>query len=80
MRIYTENQELTEVVCNMCGKKLKTEHGMIKEGCVSIEQQFGYFSGKDGILEKFDLCEKCYQHITDQFVVPAESEEMKELL
>jgi len=80
MRIYSEQQELTDVVCNMCKKHLKVEKGIIREGYSSIEQPFGYFSKKDGIIEKFDLCEACYDAFTEQFQIPAEQEEMKELL
>lgn len=80
MRIYTQQQELKDVLCNMCGKHLKVEKGIIREGYSSIEQAFGYFSKKDGIREKFDLCEECYDAFTKQFQLPVEREEMKELL
>ena len=35
MRIYGEDKEheLTAVICNACGKKLKVEKGILKEGC-----------------------------------------------
>ncbi len=80
MRIYSEQQELQEVVCNMCQRHLKVENGILKEGCCSIEQHFGYFSKRDGQMEKFDLCEECYEKLTKVLKIPAETEEMKELL
>ena len=80
MRIYSEQQELTEVICNMCQRHLKVENSIIKEGCCSLEQRFGYFLTKDGIAEKFDLCESCYEKFINQFQIPVEQEEIKEFL
>ncbi|MDD2972686.1 MAG: hypothetical protein PHE02_11210 [Lachnospiraceae bacterium] len=80
MRIYSEQQELTDVICNMCNKHLKVKDGMLLEECSNIEQHFGYFSKKDGMIEKFDLCEECYDAFVKQFQLPAEQEETKEYL
>lgn len=80
MRIYSEQQELQEVVCNMCQKHLTVEQGILKEGCCSIEQHFGYFSTRDGQTEKFDLCEACYDTVTNALKIPIEIVEINELL
>lgn len=42
MRIYGEDKEheLTAVICNACGKKLKVEKGILKEGCFHGEDRF----------------------------------------
>ena len=61
MRVYTEQKakQLTEAVCNCCGKKLLVENGILKEECVHITHDFGFFGKKDGTSHTFDLCEGC---------------------
>lgn len=74
MRKYQAGQDrkLTQVVCNRCGRKLKVEDGYLKEGCFSAETSFGYFSRKDGTRHSFDLCEDCYDTLTESFQIPVE--------
>lgn len=74
------NGKIQQVICNCCGKKLETEKGYLKEECVHIEHVFGYFSRKDGIRKKLDLCEECFDRIEASFVIPAEEGEENELL
>ena len=81
MRKFKEDKNnLTAVICNGCGKKLKVEDGMLKEGCFEGRQVFGYFSSMDGERHSFDLCEDCYRALTRQFRIPVEKEESTELL
>jgi len=81
MRKFGEDQKnLTAVICNGCGKKLKVENGVLKEGCFEGKQVFGYFSSMDGEQHSFDLCEDCYREWTQQFCIPVEKEEVTELL
>lgn len=75
-----KNGKIETVVCNCCGKILQLEQGYLKEDCVSIEHVFGYFSKKDGIRQKLDLCEECFDRITASFRIPVEESEEKELL
>ena len=37
-----ENQVL-EIYCNCCGKKLKTEKDLVQEGVFPVHMQWGYF-------------------------------------
>ncbi len=69
-----------KVICNQCQKELKLEKGYLKEGCFSINYSFGYFSKKDGVRHKFDLCEECYDKLVAQFRIPVEVIAEKELL
>lgn len=71
---------LEAVICNGCGRSLKVENGMLKEGCFTGKQEFGYFSSMDGKRHSFELCETCYQRMLAQFAVPVTEEEMTELL
>lgn len=82
MRRYeTENeQQLEQVVCNQCGKELKLEKGYIKEGCFAVDFCFGYFSKRDGIRHRFDLCEECYNKMIAGFRIPVEEVPENELL
>lgn len=72
-------KELRAVICNGCGRQLKVEKGVLREGCFCAEQTFGYFSSMDGKRVGFDLCEECFQKLLDRFVIPAEIEEETEL-
>ena len=80
MRKYNKNTgELEQAVCNCCGKKLLVENGILKEGICSVDVEWGYFSNKDTMIHRFDLCEACYDEITGKFRVPVEEEEETEV-
>lgn len=78
-RYQKKTKELEQVVCNCCGRTLKVEHGILKEGACRLETVFGYFSGKDMEKHSFDLCEACYDRMIAGFAVPVEIEEETEL-
>ncbi len=82
MRKYTIMEEncLVKVNCNKCGRELKVENGILKEGCFHGENVFGYFSSLDGMKHSFDLCEECYSKVIQEFVLPVEETEANELL
>ena len=67
-----ENGKLTQVRCNGCGRELKLEKEIIREGYFSADVRFGYFSRKDGTRHKFDLCEDCYDKWIQTFTIPVE--------
>ena len=81
MRKYSDesNTRLEEVFCNKCGRPLKVENGILKEGCFLGNAFFGYFSEKDGTRQCFDLCEVCFDDMTKTFSIPVEEIEEKEL-
>ncbi len=80
MREYKEDRTLTKVVCNACGKNLLVENGILKEECIHVGHDFGFFGSKDGESDRFDLCEACYEKLIAGFAVPVERRERKELL
>lgn len=80
MRVYEEKKELVETVCNACGKKMLVENGILKEECIHVEHDFGFFGEKDGESDSFDLCEACYDKLISAFAVPVDRRERKELL
>lgn len=80
MREYKEDRTLTKVVCNACGKNLLVENGILKEECIHVDHDFGFFGSWDGESDSFDLCEACYEKLIAGFAVPVERRERKELL
>lgn len=68
------------VVCNMCQNEIKYENGVAKQGFFSADVTFGFFSRKDGIRHRFDLCEDCYDRFVKAFQIPVEETEMTELV
>lgn len=79
MRKY-ENGKLQQVVCNGCGRELKVEKEMIREGIFSADIRFGYFSRKDATRHRFDLCEDCYDKWIATFCAPVEEIAETEML
>lgn len=81
MRKWKQDEAvLQSVVCNRCGKQLKVENGVLKEGCLQVCQTFGYFSTMDGTKVRFDLCEACYLELKKSFLIAPQEEEATELL
>lgn len=84
MRKFEKNQikeeKLLDVVCNKCGKKLKVEEGILKEGCFRTDYAFDYFSEKDGYTYAFDLCENCFDQWIRGFRYPVQIREVKEFM
>lgn len=82
MRVYLDEKkaELVTVVCNSCRKELLVENGILKEECIHIEHNFGFFGLRDGECDRFDLCEECYQKMIARFRIPVEKWDRKELL
>ena len=76
MRRYTmkERRETETIFCNGCGKEIKIKDGVIREGLLSVEKRWGYFSDKDNEVHRFDLCEECYDRMVSQFVILVEKE------
>ena len=73
MRVYNEDK-LVEVICNKCNRKITVENEIIKEGVFSVDYKWGYFSKKDNQIDRFDLCEDCYDELIRSFCVKIETE------
>lgn len=68
------------IFCNQCGKELKLVEEIVREGYFSADVTFGYFSNKDGLRHRWDLCEECYDALTRSFRLPVEESERNELV
>ncbi len=73
MRQYTtslkETKEVEKIICNKCGKEIPVLRGVPSEDVLEVEKRWGYFSGKDNRVDRFDLCEECYDALIESFCV-----------
>ena len=62
-----------EVYCNACGTEIEIvpKANVCKE-YLSIDKEWGYFSSKDFMMHSFCVCEKCYDHWINTFVIPVD--------
>lgn len=79
MRKYNQ-KTLVTMWCNCCGRELKLENEIVKEGVFSVDTYWGYFSKRDGECHSFDLCESCYDRIVEEFKLPVSVRDSTELI
>ena len=60
-----KTEVVTEIICDCCKKSIDTA----KNDFIHIEKEWGYFSHKDGEKQEVDLCEKCWDKITEGFKI-----------
>ena len=58
-----EIKEINKVICNKCGKEIRLAGGVLEEDMLEVEKRWGYFSGKDNLRDRFELCEECYDEL-----------------
>ena len=75
MRKYglKETKEIKKIICNKCGREITAVNGLLSEDVLSVEKRWGYFSRKDNRVDRFDLCEDCYDEMVAAFLLPPES-------
>ena len=66
--------------CNICGKIIKEEQGILKEDVLEVTKNWGYFSTKDMERHKFIVCESCYDAWISEFKIPPVVEDCTEAL
>lgn len=71
---------ILQLQCNQCGRWIRVENGIAKEGYYEGLSEFGYFSAKDGTSELFHLCENCYDSLINGFLIPVTRKNKTELL
>lgn len=69
-----------QLFCNVCGRELKFERGIVKEGVFEATKEWGFFSDKDLEIHRFDICEKCYDKMIESFVIPVTIKKNHEVL
>ncbi len=71
-----------KVYCNCCGKeiRMKEDTQIALEDYAVIEKSWGYFSGKDGVRQKMNICEACFDAWTSTFARPVQEMAERELI
>ncbi len=69
-----------QIRCNKCGREIQLGEGKIKEDCLKVVKEWGYFSEKDREQHTFYLCEECYDNMVKEFVLPIKKEFLEEVL
>ncbi|MCC8029445.1 MAG: hypothetical protein LIO75_06600 [Lachnospiraceae bacterium] len=67
------------VYCNSCGREIRTGIGSRMEDYFHMEKTWGYFSRKDGMLQKADICEDCMDRWMREFKISPEYPERTEI-
>lgn len=65
----TEKKEVEKIICNKCGKEIPAYKGVPAEDVLEVEKRWGYFSEKDNRVDRFDLCEACYDELIESFKI-----------
>lgn len=69
---------MSEIRCNMCGRKIIFGEKHDKEDYLLIRKEWGYFSRKDGKRYTIRMCEECFDRFVDDCVVSPEIEDVTE--
>lgn len=68
------------MICNSCGRVIKVQNDIAKEGVFEATVEWGYFSKKDLEVHRFNMCEECYDRITGGFAVPVDVQYKREVV
>ena len=68
-----------KVFCNCCGRELKKEQDRWIEDFFHLEKTWGYFSEKDGTVQRADICETCMDKWMREFQIQPETAERTEI-
>lgn len=71
---------MRKIICNGCGREIRPEAGAPVAEYLHIDKEWGYFSGKDGEIHDWSLCESCYDRLLAGFQVPVDAREVTELV
>ncbi len=64
---------IKNIICNQCGKKFKGDY-------LQVNKEWGYFSDKDTRVDRFVLCEKCYDKLVEGLKLPPRMDYKKEVI
>lgn len=79
MKMINRNNDIS-VKCNVCGKALKVENGILREDAFEATKEWGYFSKRDMEVHRFNICEPCYDEMITQFKIPVKVKKTSEVL
>lgn len=72
--------DITLILCNVCGKEIKLNNGILKEDVFEASKEWGFFSNRDLEVHRFNICEKCYENMIANFKIPVTIEDKREVL
>lgn len=72
--------KVIDIYCNVCGRQIKAENGILKEDVFEATKEWGYFSNKDLETHRFNICETCYEEMISNFKIPVEVMNKKEVM
>ena len=68
-----EKNKVEKIICNKCGKEIWVRGGIPQEDVLEFEKRWGYHSRKDNQVDRFDLCEDCYDELVESFQIKIEN-------
>ena len=68
-----EKNKVEKIICNKCGKEIWVHGGIPQEDVLEVEKRWGYHSRKDNQVDRFDLCEDCYDELVESFQIKIEN-------
>lgn len=66
-------------LCNGCGRPIESG-GNGHQDALRVRKEWGYFSKRDLEVHEFNLCEDCYEKLTQEFVIPVTISQKLEVL
>ena len=69
---------MSEIRCNMCGRKIIFGEKHDKEDYLLIRKEWGYFSHKDGKRYTIRMCEECFDRFVEDCAVSPEIDDVTE--
>ncbi|MCI5867984.1 MAG: hypothetical protein MR224_00500 [Dorea sp.] len=69
-----ETKEIEQITCNKCGRVIQVAGGVPMEDVLEVEKRWGYHSKKDNQVDRFDLCEDCYDELVSSFRIKIEEQ------
>lgn len=79
-KVTTIPETEKDICCNVCGKQIFMEQGILKEDVFEAAKEWGYFSKYDLEVHKFNICEECYDNFIKNFKIPIKVIRKKEVL
>ena len=68
-----EKNKVEKIICNKCGKEIWVRGGIPQEDVLEVEKRWGDHSRKDNQVDRFDLCEDCYDELVESFQIKIEN-------
>lgn len=66
MKLLTKilEEEISGVICDVCGNRCRKDGDFVDEYAI-LKASWGYCSKMDGICQECDICENCFDKISN---------------